>query len=118
MKMTTRNIPGGKGGRCVRLRTYHHTVPLSRNLGALTSQKPLDLFRPVTGQLLHINIILPSSPLSSSWFVCKVFTDRIIYPCPPSIRGFRYNTQGRRVILIKEIEVRDRQTDGRPSNVL
>ena len=29
MKMSTRNIPGGKGGRCVRQTTYHHTVPLS-----------------------------------------------------------------------------------------
>ena len=28
---------GGKGDRCVRLTTYHHTVLLSRNLGALTS---------------------------------------------------------------------------------
>ena len=37
VKMSTRNVPGGKGGRCVRLTTYHHTVPLSRNLGALTS---------------------------------------------------------------------------------
>ena len=37
IKLSTRNIPGGKGGRCVRLTTYHHTVPLSRNLGALTS---------------------------------------------------------------------------------
>ena len=37
VKMSTRNIPGGKGGRFVRLTTYHHTVPLSRNLGALTS---------------------------------------------------------------------------------
>ena len=37
LKMSTRNIPGGKGGRCVRLTTYHHTVPLSRNLEALTS---------------------------------------------------------------------------------
>ena len=36
VKMSTRNIPGGKGGRCVRLTTYHHTTS-SRNLGALTS---------------------------------------------------------------------------------
>ena len=42
---------GGKGGRCVRLTIHHHTVPLLRNLGALTSQNPLSLFRPVTGQL-------------------------------------------------------------------
>jgi hypothetical protein len=43
--------PGGKGGRCVRLTTYHLHVPMSRNLGVLTSWNPLDLFRPVIGQL-------------------------------------------------------------------
>jgi len=37
---------GGKGGRSVRLKTHHHPVPLSRNLG---------LSRPVTGLLyLHL----------------------------------------------------------------
>ena len=30
-------FPGGKGGRCVKLTTYHHPVPLSRNPGTLTS---------------------------------------------------------------------------------
>jgi len=30
-------FPGDKGGRCIRLTTYHHPVPLSRNLGTLTS---------------------------------------------------------------------------------
>ena len=48
VKMSTRNIPGGKGGRCVRLTTYHHTVPLSRSLGALTSLDPSGPARPVT----------------------------------------------------------------------
>jgi len=42
---------GGKGGRCVRLTTYHHPVPLSPNLGALTSWNPLGHSGPVTGQL-------------------------------------------------------------------
>jgi len=37
----------GKDGRCVRLTTYHHPVPLSRNLGTLTSWNPLGLTRPV-----------------------------------------------------------------------
>ena len=37
VKMSTRNILGGKGGQCVRLTTYHHAVPLSRNLETLTS---------------------------------------------------------------------------------
>ena len=42
---------GGKGGRCVRLTTYHHSVPLSRNLGTLTSWNPLGPSGPVTKQL-------------------------------------------------------------------
>ena len=42
---------GGKGGRCVRLATYHHPVPLSRNMGDLTSWNPLGLSRPVMGPL-------------------------------------------------------------------
>ena len=44
-------FPGGKGGRCVRLTTYHHPVLLSQNLGALTSWNPLGLSRPVMGLL-------------------------------------------------------------------
>ena len=40
---------GGKGSRCVRLTTYHHPVPLSRNLGTVTSWNPLGLFRSVMG---------------------------------------------------------------------
>ena len=55
VKMSTRNIPGGKGGRFVRLTTYHHTVPLSRNLGALTSLNPSGPARPVTGVHLQFN---------------------------------------------------------------
>jgi len=41
----------GKGGRCERLTTYDHPVPLSRNLGTLTSWNPLSLFRPEMGLL-------------------------------------------------------------------
>jgi hypothetical protein len=43
--------PGGKGGRCVRLTTYHLHVPMSRNLGTLTSWNSVGLFRSVMGQL-------------------------------------------------------------------
>jgi hypothetical protein len=43
--------PGVKGGRCVRLTTYHLHVPMSINLGALTFWNPVGLFRPVMGQL-------------------------------------------------------------------
>jgi hypothetical protein len=41
----------GKGGRCIRLTTYHLHVPMSRNLGVLTSWNPVGLFRPVMGQI-------------------------------------------------------------------
>jgi len=47
-EMSTRSIPGGKAGRFVRLTTYHHPVPLSRNLGTLTSWNPLGHSGPVT----------------------------------------------------------------------
>ena len=45
-EMSTRSISWGKGGRCVRLTTYYHPGPLSRNLGTLTSWNPLGLSRP------------------------------------------------------------------------
>ena len=41
-EMSTRSISWwGKSGLCVRLTTYHHLVPLLRNLGAVTSWNPL-----------------------------------------------------------------------------
>ena len=54
VKVHIRTFPGGKGGRCIRLTTYHHPVPLSRNLGTFTSWNPLGLSRPVMGLLLYI----------------------------------------------------------------
>jgi len=51
---------GVKGGRCVRLTTYHQPVPLSRNLGALTSWKLLGLSRPVMGLLYLYTWLLMS----------------------------------------------------------
>jgi hypothetical protein len=49
--MSTRDVPGGKGGGCVRLTTYHHIVPMSRNLGALTLLDPSGPAWPVMGVL-------------------------------------------------------------------
>ena len=55
-EMSTRGISWGKGDRCVRLTTYHHHVPLSRNLepsGPLRTCNgtalplPLRIIRPV-----------------------------------------------------------------------
>ena len=55
-EMSTRSISCDKGGRFVRLTTYHHPVPLSRNLGTLTSWNPLGTSDPVTG-LLYLLIV-------------------------------------------------------------
>jgi len=65
------HFPGGKNGRCVRLTTYHHPVPLSRNLGTLTFWNPLGLSRPVMG-LLYLLICI--SMLSHNQHsLCKQF---------------------------------------------
>ena len=46
-EMSTRSISlGGKGGRCMKLTTYHNPVLLSRNLGTLASWNPLGPSRP------------------------------------------------------------------------
>ena len=59
-EMSARNISGGKGGQCVMLTTYHYPVPLSPNLGTLTSWNPLGHSRPVTGLYLLITWLLIS----------------------------------------------------------
>jgi len=69
-EMSTRSIYWGKGGRCVRLTTYHHPVPLSRNLGTLTSWNLLGLSRSVTGLLyLYLHILWDSTD-----YICQSFT--------------------------------------------
>ena len=47
---------GVKAAGAVRLATYHHSVPLSRNLGTLTSWNPLGPSGPVTG-LLYLHLL-------------------------------------------------------------
>ena len=54
---------GGKGGRCVRLTTYHHPVPGHEIWETLTSWNPLGLSRPVMGLLyLHLLFSIDYSP--------------------------------------------------------
>ena len=74
VKMSARNIPGGKCGRCVRLTTYHHTVPLSRNLGALSSLDHSGPARPVTGvlYLLYLYGKCRSIPLTTGLSVTTI----------------------------------------------
>jgi hypothetical protein len=65
VKMSTRDVPGGKGGRCVNLTTYHHIVPMSRNLGALTLVDPSGPAWPVMGDLyLYLMIVSCSCHMS------------------------------------------------------
>jgi len=51
--MSTRDSPGGKGGRCVRLTTYHPCSAEHQEIGALTYLDPLGPSRrPVVGETL------------------------------------------------------------------
>ena len=77
---------GVKSGRCVRLTTYYHPVPLSRNLRTVTSWNPLGLSRPVMGLLCFIwkrqdctNIIVA---IKHCYFY-YVFTTLITFSTPP-----------------------------------
>jgi hypothetical protein len=60
--MSTRKISGSKAGRCVRLTTYHLHVPNVKKIRGLNlPDLPMDLFRPVAGQLyftLHTSHVL------------------------------------------------------------
>jgi hypothetical protein len=67
--------PGGKGGRCIRLITYHLHVPVSRNLGALTSWNPVGLFRPVMG--LFTFFIFYQGDIN--FFVCNCYGSYRLY---------------------------------------
>ena len=63
VKMSTRNIAGGKGGRCVRLTTYHRAVVMksvSRNF-----LDPSGPAQAVMGEL-YLFYIIPSRHVHSS----------------------------------------------------
>jgi len=99
-----------KGGRCVRLTTYHHPVPLSRNLGTLTSWNPLS--RPVT-ELINLYLYLHiNHPLFLSIFflICLFWTHfRKIFEYQISWKPFqRKHSRSMRT---------DRLTDRRTSRV-
>ena len=51
--------------------TYHHPVPLSRNLGTLTLWNPLGLSRPVTGLLYHY--LLPTYKPEQTYMYTSTF---------------------------------------------
>ena len=65
VKMSTRNIPGGKGIRCVRLTTYHHIVPMSIKSRSLNFLDPSGPAWPVMGVLYLFQYILYNSALQN-----------------------------------------------------
>ena len=95
---------GGKGGQCVRLTTYHHPVPLSRNLGIITSWNPLGHSRPVMG-LLYLYLftittfylLLEELILSFILFVLRTYKDN--FPIHNYLFGF-YNARATALTLI------------------
>jgi len=50
------DIPRGKGGRCIRLTTYHLNVPIVKKSGGLNLMEPCGLLSPVKGQLYLLPI--------------------------------------------------------------
>jgi hypothetical protein len=73
--------PGGKGGRCVRLTTYYLHVPMSRNLGVITSWNPVGQFRPVMGQF-YLYTYVGCEPL-------KCWSDLKILQCDQQMHKYR-----------------------------
>jgi hypothetical protein len=70
VKMSIRDVPGGKGGRCVRLTTYHLIMPMSGNLGALTLLDPSGPAWPVMGVLylyLYYDIFVNCNWVDTRW---------------------------------------------------
>jgi hypothetical protein len=55
--MNTSIISWGKGGQCVRLTTYHHPVPLSRNLGVFNFLEPSGPVQACNGTALPLPIV-------------------------------------------------------------
>jgi hypothetical protein len=70
--------PGGKSGRCVRLTPFHLHVPMSRNLGALTSWNPVG--RPVMGQLYVRSCLLTVLYMALKINISKYWHVKILAP--------------------------------------
>jgi len=64
---------GVKSGRCVRLKIYHNSGPLSWNLGTLTSWNPLGHSRPVTGLLYFFYTEYITSIILSFVFILLIW---------------------------------------------
>ena len=88
VKMSTRNIPGGKGGRCVRLMTSPPScAEYHGNLGAETSCKRLGHTGPVTG-LLYLYLLQSEKGTQwGSWYSHCATSLKVAGPIPYGVIG-------------------------------
>ena len=68
--MSTRDSPGGKGGRCMRLTTYHPCSAESQEIRALTYPDPLGPSRrPVLGENFTFTCMFTISASTIAWHI-------------------------------------------------
>ena len=101
-------ILGVKSGRCVKLTTYHHPVPLSRNLGTLTSWNPLGLSRPVMGLLYLFTFTLKYTRIRriqiANWEGCVLISwESERYVIPQWSKRFPRNFLVRHVCVVSVV---------------
>ena len=60
-KNENQDNPGGKGGRCVRLTTYHHHVPIVKKSGGLDLLEPCGPVQACNGTALPLQIMIITS---------------------------------------------------------
>jgi hypothetical protein len=82
------HTPGGKDSRCVWLTTYHLQVPMSWNLGALTSQNPLGPIRLEWDYFFFTSLadfitvtMRHSTKRASNQLLCKRYEQEHVYDC-------------------------------------
>ena len=68
-----RNAPGGKGGRCVWLTTYHHYSAVVMKAGSLNSPEPLRAYMACWGELylFYMNEVIPLKVYCTLWVLLK-----------------------------------------------
>jgi len=100
LKVSTRDLFWGKGGRCVRLTTFHScSVETSRKSGILTYPEPLGPPRPVAGDLYLFLLSISFDSWWCHWGFFSVVPLSSTQPLKVSTRDFFWGKGGRCVRL-------------------